>query len=193
MNAHLRVSALTSLAAVLSITAGAALAQGEPNVSGAGPDTGSTTGGSLSKADRDFMIKAAQGGMAEVKTGNLAATQAQNSKVKAFGERMVKDHSQANDKLMALAQSKGVTLPTKPDSKDQHTLEHLQGLSGTDFDKAYADDMVKDHKTDVREFERAANNASDPDVKSFAQQTLPTLKHHLAMAEALPPESGTAR
>src|SRR5579862_6682066 len=192
MNALLRVSALTSLAAVLSITAGTALAQGQPGSTRTTSDTGASSG-SLSKADRDFMIKAAQGGMAEVQSGNLAAKQAQDSKVKAFGERMVKDHSQANDKLMALAQSKGVTLPTTTSSQDQHTMAHLQGLSGGDFDKAYADDMVKDHKADVREFEHAAKNASDPDVKSFAQQTLPTLKHHLSMAEALPQASGTPR
>jgi putative membrane protein len=188
MNVHLRLSALASLAAVLSMAAGTALAQGR-----ATSDTGAASNSTLTKADRDFMMKAAQGGMAEVETGNLAAKQAQDTKVKAFGEHMVKDHSQANDKLMALAQSKGVTLPTTTSSQDQHTMEHLQGLSGADFDKAYADDMVKDHKTDVREFEHAAKNASDPDVKSFAQQTLPTLKHHLSMAEALPPESGTPR
>jgi len=196
MNAHLRVSALTSLAAVLSMTAGTALAQGEPNPSGAGPNAGTSSsrsssdasGGSLSKADRDFMIKAAQGGMAEVELGNLASKQAEDSKVKAFGERMVKDHTKADNKLMTLAQSKGVTLPTTTSGKDQRTMEHLQGLSGTDFDKAYADDMVKDHKADVREFEHAADHANDPDVRAFAKETLPTLKHHLSLAEALPPE-----
>ena len=112
--------------------------------------------------------------------------------MKAFGERMVQDHTQANNKLMAIAQSKGVQLPTTPNDKDEHTLEHLQSLSGTAFDKAYADHMVRDHKADVKEFEHAARSAADPDVKAFAKATLPTLKEHLSLAENLPSERQSA-
>jgi putative membrane protein len=170
-----------------TIAATAALVGAALSGPAAAADT-SNSSGSLSKADRDFMMNAAHGGLAEVQTGNIAAQQAEDAKVKSFGERMVKDHSQANDKLMALAQSKGVQLPTTPSGKDERTMKHLQSLSGTDFDKAYSDDMVKDHKADIREFQRAAQNATDPDVKAFAKETLPTLRHHLAMAEALPSE-----
>ena len=176
---------------VWSVAATAALFGAALSGSALAADTTGSSG-SLSKADRDFMMKAAQGGLAEVQTGNLATQQGQDTKVKSFGEQMVKDHSAANNKLKALAQSKGVELPSAPDSKDERTMKHLQSLNGADFDKAYANDMVKDHRTDIREFEHAAQSASDPDVKAFAKETLPTLRHHLAMAEALPGEKSAS-
>jgi len=146
----------------------------------------------LSKADRDFMEKAASGGVAEVQSGRLAAQQGENAQIKSFGETMVKDHSAANDKLLALAQSKQIELPTTPDKSDTAKVDKLKGLSGAAFDKNYAEMMVKDHKHDVAEFEKAARSAKDPDVKAFAEATLPTLRTHLSMAESLPGESTSA-
>jgi putative membrane protein len=146
----------------------------------------------LSKADREFMEKAASGGLSEVQGGRLAAQQGENAQIKSFGEHMVKDHSAANDKLMALAQSKQIELPSTPDQSDTAKLDKLKGLSGAAFDKKYAEMMVKDHKHDVAEFEKAAKSAKDPNLKAFAQATLPTLRTHLTMAESLPGESSGA-
>jgi putative membrane protein len=70
------------------------------------------------------------------------------------------------------------------DSKDQATYDRLSALSGAAFDRAYMADMVKDHRTDIAEFEKEANSGSDADVKSFASKTLPTLRHHLEMAQS---------
>jgi putative membrane protein len=134
--------------------------------------------------DHTFATKAAQGGLAEVQLGNLAKDKASNPDVKSFGERMVADHTKANDELKEIASKKGITLPTSMDAKSQATYDRLSKLSGAEFDRAYMRDMVADHKTDVNEFKQESERGTDPDLKAFAAKTLPTLQEHLQMAES---------
>jgi putative membrane protein len=139
---------------------------------------------SVSSGDRKFVEKAAQGGMAEVQLGQLAAQRAQSDEVKQFAQRMVSDHSAANDKLKQLATQKGITVPTDLDSSSRREYDKLQKLSGAKFDREYMSNMVSDHKKDVKEFQSEAKSAKDPDIKSFAASTLPTLQDHLKMAQS---------
>jgi putative membrane protein len=170
-----------------------AVAQGTSNAP-ATPNAGSTaskpasskanaSSSSLDHADRKFVEEAAAGGMAEVEMGQLASQRAQSGEVKQFAQRMVQDHSKANDELKQVASSKGIQLPGQTDKSHQKKMDKLQKLSGADFDKAYMDDMVKDHKKDVKEFQKQSKSAKDADVKGFAAKTLPTLQEHLQMAE----------
>jgi putative membrane protein len=133
----------------------------------------------VDKDDAKFAVAAANGGMAEVELGQLAQQKAANAKVKDFGGMMVTDHSKANDEMKALAKSKGITLPDSIDSKEQKVKMDLSAKSGADFDKAYVSNMIDDHKEDIKEFEDAAKNCKDADLKAFAVKTLPTLKMHL--------------
>ena len=144
----------------------------------------SSKGGQLDHSDRKFVEEAAAGGLAEVEMGQLAAQRAESPEVKQFGQRMVQDHQKANDQLKQVAQSKGVEIPAQTDKSHQKKMEKLQKLNGAQFDKQYMDDMVKDHKKDVKDFQKQTKSAKDPDVKNFAAQTLPTLQEHLQMAEA---------
>jgi len=138
----------------------------------------------VAQEDKDFMNEAAQGGMAEVKLGELAKTKAENAAVKSFGERMVTDHTKVNDQLKTLATKKSVTLPTDLASEDQKLYDDLSKKSGAEFDKAYMDAMVKDHDKDVAAFEKVEKSTKDKDLKSFIKKTLPTLKTHDKMAHA---------
>jgi putative membrane protein len=138
-----------------------------------------STGG----ADQRFVMEAAQGGMAEVELGQLATQKAASDDVKKFGQRMVDDHTKANDQLKQVASQKNITLPTDIGAKNKATKDHLEKLSGAAFDKAYMTHMVQDHKKDVAEFQKEANSGKDADVKNFASQTLPTLQEHLKMAQ----------
>ena len=137
---------------------------------------------------KHFMEKAAQGGLAEVELGQLAQQNGSSQEVKDFGQRMVDDHTKANDQLKQLASQKGVGLPSGLDAKDQATKDKLSKLQGAAFDKAYMNDMVMDHKKDVAEFKHESTAAHDSDLKSWAGETLPTLQSHLQMAEKLAPE-----
>ena len=133
----------------------------------------------------DFFTDAASGGMMEVELGKLAQEKSQNTKVKDFGAMMVKDHSKANDELKQLAMSKNVSLPDAPLPKHQDEIDKLKEKSGTDFDKAYMDMMVSDHKKDIDMFQDAVDHNDDADVKAFASKTLPVLQGHLQAAEPI--------
>jgi putative membrane protein len=133
--------------------------------------------------DQKFADKAAQGGLAEVDLGNVAKQNGANETVKQFGDRMVTDHSKANDELKSLAQQKNWTLPTKPSASDMSQKDRLAKMNGAAFDKAYMRDMVQDHEKDVKVFEKCASSCTDPELKAWAAKTVPTLKDHLKMAE----------
>lgn len=146
----------------------------------------------LSVQDRKFIIEAAMGGMEEVELGRLAAQKAASADVRTFGQRMVDDHSKANDQLKSIASQKGMTLPTTLSADKRQDLNKMSKLSGAAFDKMYMSHMVRDHKKDVSEFEKEASKASDSTLKNFAQQTLPTLREHLQMAQTIAPKVGAS-
>ena len=133
----------------------------------------------MKSADTHFAIEAAQGGMAEVKLGKLAADKAGSPDVKAFGQQMVDDHTKANDQLKSIAQAEGITLPGDVNQKQQAMYDRLSKLSGADFDRQYVKSMVMDHQEDVKDFHKEANTGKDPQIKSFAAQTLPVIQGHL--------------
>lgn len=180
-------SCLVATATVLF--AGLSFGQSITSQSSVPGENPSRTGGVLT-SDRQFMDKAAQGGMAEVELGQLAQQNGQSQAVKDFGQRMVTDHSKANEQLKQLAAQKGVSLPATVDAKDKAMENKLSKLQGAAFDKAYMKDMVADHKQDIAEFKKASTTAKDPDLKTWAGQTLPTLESHLQEAEKVAPQVG---
>ncbi|MCF0073658.1 DUF4142 domain-containing protein [Dyadobacter sp. CY261] len=135
--------------------------------------------------DAEFAVAAADGSLIEVQLGELAQTNAANADVKKFGQTMVTEHSKASEELKTLASQKNITLPAMLSDDKQKKYDDLAKMKGAEFDKAYISYMVDDHKEDISEFEEAAKEAKDPDVKAWAEAKLPTLKHHLEMAEAL--------
>ncbi len=140
---------------------------------------------SISKSDQDFMMAAAQGGMTEVKLGQLAADNGTRQDVKDFGNRMVKDHSAINDSLKALASLKGVTLPDALDAKHQKMVDKLSSKTGSKFDDTYIAWMIKAHKMDAKAFRDEAAKTKDPDFKNFVNQSIPVIEDHLKMITAM--------
>ncbi|HEY6228473.1 MAG TPA: DUF4142 domain-containing protein [Verrucomicrobiae bacterium] len=146
--------------------------------------------GKLSHSDSSFIKEAAQGGMMEVKMGQTAKDHAQNADVKNYGEMLVKDHSKANDKLSQLASQKGVNLAKEMEPKHTDMIKDMEGKQGADFDRAFIEHAVKDHRKDIAKFERASRDLSDSELKAFATETLPTLRHHLDEAERIAKSMG---
>ena len=138
---------------------------------------------SVSKDDADFAVKAADAGMTEVQLGQLAQQKGMAKDVKDFGAMMEKDHTAAGEKLKALAASKNITLPAAISPDMQKHVDDLQQKSGKDFDKAYINLMVDDHKKVISAFEDESKKGSDADIRAFADSTLHTLRHHLQEAE----------
>lgn len=143
-------------------------------------------------SDEMFAKKAALGGMAEVELGKLAAEKATDPAVKQFAQRMVDDHSKANDQLKAVAQSANITLPTGMDPKDEALRDKLSGMSGAAFDRAYMRHMLEDHNKDVKEFQHEASAGKNDALKQFAAQTLPTLQEHQKMARETAAKAGAS-
>jgi putative membrane protein len=159
--------------------------------SNAKPDPTPTSNATASKhttrmiSDSTFAREAAEGGIAEVKFGQLAEEKGSSQEVKDFGKRMVTDHTKANDQLKADAAKEKFTLPTDMSKRDQMAYDRLSKLSGSAFDRAYARDMVRDHRADVAEFLNESKNGKQEWTKDFASQTLPTLREHLKQAEEI--------
>ncbi len=139
--------------------------------------------GKLSHAERKFIETAAKDGMAEVELARIAKERASNEEVRKFAERMEQDHGKANEELRQLAQQKGVTVPAGPAASEHHEANKLAKLQGDRFDREYMKHMVKDHKKDLKEFEKEAGKAKDADVRAFASRTLPTLQEHMQLAQ----------
>lgn len=132
----------------------------------------------VSSDDREFFTEAAQGGIAEVKMAQLVVGKTQNQEVKAFAQRMIVDHTKANDELKMLAAKKGVTLPADVSDDQREDYDDLAKLSGAEFDKEYVSLMVEDHEKDVSAFDEQSKDGDDAELKALAAKTLPTLKSH---------------
>jgi putative membrane protein len=136
-------------------------------------------------ADSTFALEAASGGMAEVKLGQLAQARGTSEAVTAFGKRMEMDHSKADAQLKEIASKENISLPTSLNSEDQTTYDRLSKLSGAEFDRAYSQQMVQDHRNDIAAFKKEASSGENAELKNFASQTLPTLQQHLQAAQAM--------
>jgi putative membrane protein len=140
---------------------------------------GANAATTVSTADQGFILAAAQGGMTEVKLGELAAQKGMRDDVKAFGQMMVKDHTAINDDLKSLAAQKGVTLPDSLDAKHQGMVDKMAALTGSAFDDAYIAAMIKGHKQDAKAFKAESAATTDADIKSFLDKSIPTVEAHL--------------
>jgi putative membrane protein len=135
--------------------------------------------------DETFAKVAGRGGLTEIKLGKLAMDQGSSEEVKAFGTRMVAEHTRAGDKLKEAAKEEHIGLPTDISVRDQAAYDRLSKLSGADFDQAYAQDMVKDHQQDLRDFQREANHGNDDVIRGFAAETVPMIQQHLEQAKEM--------
>jgi putative membrane protein len=149
----------------------------EPNASG------SANRAKLSPAEGDFVQRAAMDSRAEVELGNVAQQNASSDAVKQFGQRMVQDHSKASKELERLVSKKGIALSKTVDEEQRTDAVKFSKISGPNFDLAYMREMVDDHKKTLEEFQHQADSAQDPDVRSFAVNSLPNLQDHLRQAQ----------
>lgn len=133
-------------------------------------------------AEKNFIMKAANGGMMEVQMGQTAKDKGGSDAVKDFGSQMVKDHSDANENLKEVAAKLQVEVPAKLDAKHQAKVDKLAGISdGAAFDRAYVKEMIEDHEKDIAEFKQAQGTVKDEDLKGFIEKTVPVMQHHLDM------------
>jgi len=127
---------------------------------------------------KQFAMKAAEGGMLEVKLAQLAQQKGQSNEVKELARQLEQDHTQANQQLTQVAKQKNITLPSELKGECQETYQAFQQLEGKDFDNAFLLHNVKDHLKDIMMFQKEAQNGTDQEIRQWAAQCLPKLQQH---------------
>ena len=155
-----------------------------PGGSSTTPGRGNTQS-SLSSTDRNFINQAAQLGMLEVQLGQLAMQRGSSNTVKQYGQRMVNEHTQANQQLMQLSSQKGVTPSTNLDNQHKAAINRISSLSGKSFDNAYMEEMINSHNQAIALFQAQSQQGQDPDLKAWATKLVPNLQAHLQMANQM--------
>ncbi len=167
--------------------------QAQMPTSAAQSGTASQAGSSakLSSGDEKALRDMSQANINEIAAAKIALSKAQSSEVKAFAQQMVKDHGGALSKVQAVAEQKGVALPTKPDAKHMAMAAKLEKQSGSGFDKMYIENAgTMDHKMVLSKLQSDAKKIKDPDVKALANAHLPVVEQHLKSAEQISMQSG---
>jgi putative membrane protein len=121
--------------------------------------------------------------MLEVELGRIVVQKASNDKVKQFGQRMIDDHFRLDEELNGIAALNNIDTAAQLDSRDKAIVDRYENMSGTELDRAYMRDMVKDHRTDIADFQKEANSGTNSELKNWAASTLPTLEEHLRLAK----------
>lgn len=184
MHARLAVAALAALLA-------AACSQSPSGTTASRSTTSTATTTAAASTDQSFATQAASMGMSEVAAGRLAAERASSPEVRAFGREMAEDHGRNNDRLRSIASQARMAVPASPDATEAAKLDRLDDLTGQAFDRAFVNQMVASHQDAVRLFERQAAQGSSPELRTYASQTLPHLRAHLADAQALARRQGS--
>ncbi|WP_324673382.1 DUF4142 domain-containing protein [Hymenobacter sp. GOD-10R] len=147
--------------------------------------TASTGPGTLNGStldDKQFMVKADQGGHNEIGLSKLALEKGVTGNAKTYADKMIADHTKAGNELKPIAQKKGVTLTGDMDPDHKTMRDRMSKMSGKEFEQAYMGQMAKDHEETVALLQSEIDNGQDPDAKAWAQKTLPVVKQHTDMA-----------
>ena len=148
-------------------------------------DSGSTDLSPSAMEDRIFIRHAAAGGLAEVKLGQLAATKGGSDEVRQFGEHMVTDHTELNQSLKTIAESRGIMVPSRLAPPDEALYQRLNQLSGDDFDREYIKAMAADHRKDLHEFRAEAASTQDSALRDAAQKGSALIRQHMTTVHEL--------
>jgi putative membrane protein len=189
-----RMAACASLAMLFAVApAQAQTGTGATTGSAASSSAGAGTSGAakMSSGDQRMMKDIAQSNIDEIATGKLALANSTNADVKNFAQKMVDDHTKAQQELQTLADGKGVKLPTEPDAKHKALAKMMSGMKGDAFDKRYMKEGgLTDHKKTHQLLEKVESKAKDADLKAYAQKTIAAVEQHLAMAQDLTSKAG---
>jgi len=177
----LAASAVAALFSTVSVQA-----QTQTNAAQSGAASQTTSSARLSSGDEKALKDMAQANINEVAAAKIALSKAESSDVKAFAQKMVDDHGAALTKVQALAEQKGVTLPTEPDAQHKAMAAQLEKQSGDAFDKMYMENAgTKDHQMVLSKLQSDAKNIKDPDVKALADAHTPVVEQHLKAAQQM--------
>lgn len=163
---------------IVTAVAGGAIAQMQTDQKSSHERTASEVDG----PDNAFIVKAANSGMFEIESSKIAVKRAKDAEVKKFAQQMVTDHTKADAELKKVA---GTKVPAKPDEATLARIEKINAASDDKFDAVYVAEQRAAHDEAVSLFTKASKDVADPELKAFAEKTLPTLEQHQEHIKAL--------
>ncbi len=141
-----------------------------------------STGGADANAglirDKLFLRKAAEEGIVDVELGKLAAEKGSTADVKAFGQKMVDDHTDLNQQIAMVADQMGFRLPKAISNAGKAEYDKLKTLSGPDFDKEYVTYMSKANHEAFRDYRTESTSATNENVKELIGKAAPMIREH---------------
>ncbi|MBV8742076.1 MAG: DUF4142 domain-containing protein [Sinobacteraceae bacterium] len=143
-----------------------------------------------SLSSQEFVKRATEANLAEIKVSQLASSQAQSAEVKRFAQQMIDDHTKANSELAKVAQNKNLKVPDDTDMTHKASMKMLEHKSGESFDSAYMKQMDKDHQKTIELFQSAASSPKvDRELQALASKLLPKLQQHEQMVTQIESKS----
>jgi putative membrane protein len=178
---------IMTLTGIAIFSTRAADPQAATGTSGDQTTTQSTSGDHSAKS---FIKQAERDNQTQIDLASVGMAKAQNENLKAFCQEIQKDHAQANKDLQPIAQTYGVVAGDLPKRSEREANKFEKESSGPEFDKEFATKLLKDHQKAIAKFERAASKLQEADVRQYAENMLPKLRHHLQRAETVAQEVG---
>ncbi len=151
-----------------------------------GEKTGVNSALGISPTTQDFVTEAANSDMMEIAAAKLAQDKG-NADEKKFAAQMITDHTKTTNDIKSMVESGDVKaeIPATLDSSHQSKLDKLRDAKADNFASDYDSMQVSAHKDAVSLFERYSKSGDNAKLKDWADKTLPTLQHHLEMAQSL--------
>ncbi len=146
--------------------------------------------GSLSKSDKEYLIKDRRGAAYELESAKLAVSKASRDDVKSYAQKLVHDHIDYNAELEKLVKAQGVTLPTEPDAADKAHMADLEKLSGKAFDTLYIQEALRINAEDKKAAEKEKSETKDPTIKDFIAKFADMDAEHEKLAKQLEKSNG---
>jgi putative membrane protein len=133
--------------------------------------------------DKKFVADSAQDSLAEINYAKLALQKSQDKNIRAFATRMIKDHEMLIASMKPFAAKMDEKLPSGPPLLDRAKYEELKLKSGTSFDRAYVEAMVKDHHADLESFIKERDQTQNADLKAAVIKGEAVIKSHAEMID----------
>ncbi|MCG2578743.1 DUF4142 domain-containing protein [Dechloromonas sp. XY25] len=136
--------------------------------------------------ERTFIAEAAASGLAEIDAGRMMAARSTDPGIKSYARQLEREHMSANDELKRIAEGKGIVVPAIVSKETRELLDRLRGMPAAEGDRTFVREFgIETHNKAIQLFEKEAREGQDPQLRAFAEQTLPRLREHLTMAQQL--------
>ena len=140
----------------------------------------------VAAAERTFITEAAASGQAEIDASRMMAARSSDPSIKTYARQLEREHLSANDELKRIAEGKGIVVPVIASKETRDLLDRLRGMPTTESDRTFVREFgIETHNKAIQLFEKEAREGQDPQLRAFAEQTLPRLREHLTMAQQL--------